>query len=50
MLESRDRSASKVVVFDPDNLSRLASSLVRVPHSWSGGHEFESTAGQNLLR
>ncbi len=30
--------------------TRLASSLVRAPNSWSGGHEFNPRQGQNLER
>ncbi len=34
---------------DPENLHRPASSLVRAPYTWSGGHKLESTAGENLV-
>ncbi len=35
---------------DPHNLNLLASTLVGGPYSWSVGHEFQSSAGQNLVR
>ncbi len=47
--KSKNRSCRQACR-DLYDLNRLASPLVRVHNSWSGGHEFESPAGHNLVR